>query len=74
MNNQYVVGDSHEASVKFFNADKGYGFLEEPGYPNLFFHFRGLAGGRKTIDNGARVRFIVIDGRRGPEAGEVEEL
>ncbi|HXI43922.1 MAG TPA: cold shock domain-containing protein [Bryobacteraceae bacterium] len=74
MNEEYVVGASYEGSVKFFNSDKGYGFVEEPGFPNLFFHFRGLAGGRKSIDNGARVRFTVIDGRRGPEASGIEEL
>lgn len=74
MKEEYVVGGSYEGLVKFFNSGSGYGFIEQPGFPDLFFHFRNLAGGRKSIDNGANVSFAVIGGRRGPEAGSVEEL
>ena len=61
-----------EGTVKWFNPDKGYGFIEREDGEDLFVHFSEIQGeGFKTLDNGARVAYEVRDGRNGPEAFDV---
>ncbi|MEU3521372.1 cold-shock protein [Streptomyces sp. NPDC006654] len=60
-------------TVKWFNADKGYGFItQDDGGPDLFVHYASIqTDGFKVLAEGARVEYGVIEGRRGPEANRV---
>jgi CspA family cold shock protein len=65
-----------EGTVKWFNADKGYGFVSpEGGGDDLFVHFSAIKGsGYKSLDEGQRVSYTVTEGQKGPQASEVEAL
>ncbi len=61
--------------VKWFNAEKGFGFIEVDGGNDVFVHFSAITGdGFKTLDEGQQVQFEVVDGQRGPQAANVEKL
>jgi CspA family cold shock protein len=58
--------------VKFFNAEKGYGFISREGDSDIFVHFSNIqADGYKTLQEGQRVEFDVAPGKKGPEAQNV---
>jgi CspA family cold shock protein len=59
--------------VKFFNAEKGYGFISrEGGEKDIFVHYSNIQGnGYKTLEEGQRVEFDVAPGRKGDEAQNV---
>jgi CspA family cold shock protein len=58
-------------TVKWFNADKGFGFIETEGH-DIFVHYSAIAGeGFKTLDEGQRVEFNVVESQRGPQAENV---
>jgi CspA family cold shock protein len=58
--------------VKWFNEKKGFGFLEQPGGPDVFVHFSAIGGsGFKTLAEGQAVTFDVTDGAKGPQASNV---
>ncbi|HCA89779.1 MAG: cold-shock protein [Legionellaceae bacterium] len=61
--------------VKWFNDDKGYGFISrDNGQDDVFVHFRSIvdtAPGRKTLTEGQRVKFVVTKGTKGLQAEEV---
>ncbi|BBB26873.1 cold-shock protein [Amphritea japonica] len=62
-------------TVKWFNADKGYGFIEQENGPDLFVHFRAInSDGFKTLNEGQQVSFEVTDGQKGPQAENVTIL
>lgn len=62
-------------TVKWFNAEKGYGFIEIEEGNDVFVHFSAITGeGFKTLDEGERVQFNVVEGQRGPQAEEVVRL
>ncbi|MBR6898527.1 MAG: cold shock domain-containing protein [Lachnospiraceae bacterium] len=62
----------NKGTVKWFNAQKGYGFITDESGKDIFVHFSGLAmEGYKTIDEGQAVEFDVIDGPKGPQATNV---
>ncbi|REE67696.1 putative cold-shock DNA-binding protein [Paenibacillus taihuensis] len=62
-------------TVKWFNADKGFGFIEAEGGNDVFVHFSAIQGdGFKTLDEGQRVQFNVTQGNRGPQAENVVKL
>jgi CspA family cold shock protein len=62
-------------TVKWFNVDKGYGFLEVEGENDVFVHFSAIQGdGFKSLDEGQTVQFDVVDGERGPQAANVVKL
>lgn len=64
-----------EGTVKWFNADKGFGFIEQEGGDDIFVHFSAIQGeGFKTLEEGQRVQFDVTDGDRGPQASNVTKL
>jgi CspA family cold shock protein len=65
-----------EGTVKWFNADKGYGFVSpEGGGDDLFVHFSAIkSSGYKSLDEGQRVSYTVTEGQRGPQASEVQPL
>lgn len=62
-------------TVKWFNAEKGFGFIEVEGGGDVFVHFSAIQGdGFKTLEEGQRVQFNVVEGNRGPQAENVEKL
>ena len=64
-----------EGTVKWFNASKGFGFIEQDGGSDVFVHHTAIqADGFKTLDEGARVTFDVVDGSKGPAAENVVQL
>ena len=61
--------------VKWFNAEKGFGFIEREGGEDVFVHFSAIQGeGFKTLDEGQNVAFDIVDGPRGPQAANVVKL
>ncbi len=61
--------------VKWFNSEKGYGFITIDGGNDVFVHFSAIQGdGFKSLDEGQRVEFDVVDGDRGPQAANVVKL
>jgi cold shock protein len=65
-----------EGTVKWFNADKGFGFIApEDGGEDLFVHFSAIQSqGYKSLDEGQRVSFEVGQGQKGPQATDVRPL
>lgn len=62
----------YQGTVKWFNNDKGYGFIEAEDGEDVFVHFTGIvADGFKTLTEGQQVSFEVIEGNRGPQAANV---
>ena len=58
--------------VKWFDAKKGFGFIEQEGGDDVFVHFRAIASeGYKTLDEGQEVEFELEDGEKGPQAANV---
>ncbi|MBO9605480.1 MAG: cold-shock protein [Paenibacillaceae bacterium] len=66
---------AQQGTVKWFNAEKGFGFIEVEGGKDVFVHFSAIVGdGYKTLDEGQRVEFNVVQGNRGPQAENVVKL
>jgi CspA family cold shock protein len=65
-----------QGTVKWFNAEKGYGFITpEDGGKDVFVHYTAImTDGFKTLDEGERVQFEIVSGQRGPQAANVERL
>ena len=64
-----------EGIVKWFNAEKGYGFISVDGNDDVFVHYSAIQGdGFKTLEEGARVSFEIVNGNRGPQAANVNKL
>jgi len=58
--------------VKFFNSEKGYGFISREDGDDVFVHFSNIQGsGYKSLDEGQRVEFDIAPGRKGEEAQNV---
>ena len=64
-----------EGKVKWFNESKGFGFIQQDNGPDVFVHYSSIGGnGFKTLAEGQRVQFDVIEGDRGPKATNVEKI
>ncbi len=64
-----------KGTVKFFNSNKGFGFITpESGGKDLFVHVNSLAGGTQSLSEGQSVEYVEEEGRKGPEAKDVEGL
>ncbi|HNQ00809.1 MAG TPA: cold-shock protein [Syntrophales bacterium] len=64
-----------EGKVKWFNEQKGFGFIEKDEGGDVFVHFSAIqAGGFKTLQEGQRVSFDVTQGQKGPAAANVKPL
>ncbi|WP_050615369.1 cold-shock protein [Bacillus testis] len=64
-----------QGKVKWFNADKGFGFIEREGGEDVFVHFSAIQSeGFKTLDEGQTVTFEVEEGQRGPQATNVQKM
>ena len=62
-------------TVKFFNAEKGFGFISQAEGEDVFVHFSNIAGdGYKSLDDGQQVEFEIGAGRKGPEALNVRPI
>lgn len=62
-------------TVKWFNAKKGFGFISDEDGNDVFVHFTALAmKGFKSLDEGDKVQFTVVDGDKGPQAADVTKL
>ena len=64
-----------KGTIKWFNNQKGYGFITDEDGRDVFVHFSGLVmEGYKSIEDGAAVEFEVTDGEKGPQAVNVVKL
>ena len=64
-----------QGTVKWFNAEKGFGFIEVEGGADVFVHFSAIQGdGFKSLDEGQKVEFEVEGGQRGPQATNIVKL
>ena len=59
-------------TVKWFNSEKGYGFIEQEDGPDVFVHYSAISlEGFRTLEEGNKVEFSVVEGDKGPQAAEV---
>lgn len=64
-----------QGTVKWFNDQKGYGFITQEDGPDVFAHFSAIAGdGFKTLEEGQQVEFEVTEGPKGPQAASIRPL
>lgn len=65
----------HTGKVKFFNAEKGYGFITGEDGKDIFVHYSAInSEGYKTLEDGANVSYDIVEGERGPQAANVTAL
>jgi cold shock protein len=64
----------NKGTVKWFNAEKGFGFIEVEGGDDVFVHFTAIQGeGFKSLEEGQAVTFEIVEGNRGAQAANVEK-
>ena len=64
-----------QGTVKWFNVEKGFGFIEVEGENDVFVHFSAInQDGYKSLEEGQSVEFEVVEGDRGPQAANVVKL
>ena len=69
------MSDKVLGTVKWFNKQKGYGFIEQDSGGDVFVHFSAIVGdGFKNLEEGERVEFEVVQGDKGPQAKDVVRL
>jgi len=69
------VSERETGTVKWFNASKGYGFIERDQGDDVFVHFSAILGtGYRTLEEGQRVEFEVTQGEKGPQAQNVSPI
>lgn len=62
-------------TVKWFNNEKGFGFISVQGEEDVFVHFSAITGdGFKSLEEGQEVQFEVVTGARGPQAANVARI
>jgi CspA family cold shock protein len=69
------MSERESGTVKWFNASKGYGFIERENGPDVFVHFSAIRGeGYRNLEEGQRVEFTVEQGQKGLQASDVTVL
>ncbi|MCR6095113.1 cold shock domain-containing protein [Salipaludibacillus agaradhaerens] len=64
-----------QGKVKWFNAEKGFGFIEREDGDDVFVHYSAIdQEGFKTLDEGQEVQFEIVEGARGPQAANVVKI
>ncbi|GBD90867.1 major cold shock protein CspA [bacterium BMS3Abin04] len=67
------MAERETGTVKWFNATKGYGFIERSGGADVFVHYSSIIGdGYRALEEGQKVQFVVEQGQKGEQAQEVE--
>jgi len=67
--------DREIGTVKWFNATKGYGFIERESGGDVFVHYSAIDGtGYRSLEEGQKVEFTVVQGDKGPQAQDVEAV
>jgi cold shock protein len=61
-------------TVKWFNGDKGYGFIAVEGRPDVFVHFSAITSGYRSMEEGQKVEFDITQGQKGPQAENVRVI
>lgn len=65
----------NKGTVKWFNGEKGFGFITTDGGKDIFVHYSAIVGsGYKTLEEGAKVNFDIVDSNRGEQAANVVEI
>ncbi|MGM9973558.1 MAG: cold-shock protein [Clostridiaceae bacterium] len=65
----------NQGTVKWFNAEKGFGFIEVEGGKDVFVHYSAISGeGFKSLQEGQKVQFDIVEGQRGEQAANVVAL
>lgn len=65
----------NKGTVKWFNSEKGYGFISRDGGDDVFVHFSAIQeDGFKNLEEGQQVQFDIVDGDRGPQAANVSKV
>ncbi|MEM7383913.1 MAG: cold-shock protein [Verrucomicrobiota bacterium] len=71
------MSEEVEGTVKWFNDEKGFGFIEQAGGQDVFVHHSAInspGGGRRTLHEGQRVKMEVAPGKKGPQAENVSPI
>jgi len=69
------MADRETGTVKWFNATKGFGFIQREGAPDLFVHFSAIRGnGYRSLEEGQAVEYTVVQGQKGLQATDVVVL
>lgn len=69
------MSQRESGTVKWFNDSKGFGFIKRESGPDVFVHYSAIRGqGRRTLADGDRVEFSVVDGAKGLQASDVTKL
>ncbi|TAK70029.1 MAG: cold-shock protein [Actinomycetota bacterium] len=65
-----------QGTVKWFNAEKGFGFIaQDGGGPDVFVHFSAIqSDGYRSLDENQRVEFEIVQGQKGPQADQVRAV
>lgn len=66
------MAERETGTVKWFNDSKGFGFIARDEGDDVFVHFSGIRGeGFRSLDEGQKVEFTVVEGQKGPQAQDV---
>ena len=70
-----MAGDRETGTVKWFNTNKGYGFITRSSGGDIFVHFRSIKGsGYRSLHEGQSVDFLVTQGDKGPQAEDIHVI
>lgn len=69
------MSERKTGTVKWFNSSKGYGFITQEEGEDVFVHYQAIqSDGFKTLEEGQKVEFSVVEGQKGPQADEVKVI